>query len=584
VAEKQKFQGFFSYAHLDGEIDPDLITALTTRLAQRVTRKIINAEFAIWRDLKNLRTGQRWDDRIGEAVRGSRVLVVLMTPKWFESAYCRKEYEVFKRVEDGLGVREFVVPILAHSIENQLQYFDPEQRATYDELNRRQYRKSIATTFLALTTDQREVLIDEIADDIENMIDRLRRKELPGPEIPAQRYEPNVQREESSKPRDTSQLRIRPDIDARKAFYQILEQSEWRDQQIATTTNTHQLVYDWLEVRLKTQMHRALRNSELDAWGEEVLTRNADTPEKPIPAEAWDRAEIDFRQTGAPRTSAMWRIDRPGMATAWAGVKFSSGQIFKLFPLKPLAETRYSAPEPGDRFRDFEAAPEMVVVPAGEFMMGSPIGVGDAVERPQHKVTIASPFAVSVSPITRGEFEAFVNETGYHADWRNPGFEQGDDHPVVMVSWHDAQAYLSWLKRRSGGKAYRLLSEAEWEYCCRAGTTSAYSTGDRIAAEQANFEQVSKGTTPVSKFPPNPWGLQDMHGNVWEWCEDDWHANYEANPPTDGSVWTGGDTRYRVVRGGFWNSRSEVLRSANRMKMLPGIRIVTIGFRVARPR
>ncbi|MGA2293282.1 toll/interleukin-1 receptor domain-containing protein, partial [Bradyrhizobium sp.] len=141
--------------------------------AQRVTRKIINAEFAIWQDIKNLRTGQRWDDRIGEAVRQSRVFIILMTPKWFESTFCRKEYQIFKELEDG-GVGEYVVPILTHEIENQLRHFDPEQRAAYDELRERQHRKVIAVDFLALTPDQREVLVDNIADDIEGMIQRLR--------------------------------------------------------------------------------------------------------------------------------------------------------------------------------------------------------------------------------------------------------------------------------------------------------------------------------------------------------------------------------------------------------------------------
>ena len=345
MAEKQYFQGFFSYNRLDAEIDPDLVTALTTRLAQRVTRKIINAEFSIWRDVNDLRTGQRWDDRIGQAVRQSRVLILLMTPKWFESANCRKEYLTFKEVEQGIGVGEYVVPILAHSIDKQLHYFDPEQRAAYNELNQRQYKRSIATTFRALTVDQREVLIDEIADDIEDMIGRFRQQTLSAPEIPAQGGEVHFQGGEPLKPHARGQLQMRPDIDARKAFFQILEKSAWREREIATTTNTDQRVSNWLEVRLKTEIHRALRNSELDAWGEEVLTRNADTPEKPIPADVSDRVEIDFDRSELPRTSAMWKINRPGMATAWAGIKFSSTQIFQLFPLKPLVEAKYSAPD-----------------------------------------------------------------------------------------------------------------------------------------------------------------------------------------------------------------------------------------------
>jgi len=254
----------------------------------------------------------------------------------------------------------------------------------------------------------------------------------------------------------------------------------------------------------------------------------------------------------------------------------------------------------GTRFRDFDAAPEMIVVPAGEFMMGSPEGEGEDRERPQHKVTIRNVFAVSVSPVTRGEFAAFVNATDHKIEagavvwngrewkhdpskgWRDPGFRQEDDHPVVCVNWHDAQAYIAWLRKRSGGKAYRLLSEAQWEYCCRAGTTSPYNTGDTITAEQANFDLNFNGTTPVFRFPSNPWGLRDMHGNVWEWCEDNWHKDYKGQPPSDGSVWRGGDKSFRVLRGGSWYVIPQYLRSANRYRYHPDIRYNNAGFRVAR--
>jgi formylglycine-generating enzyme required for sulfatase activity len=254
----------------------------------------------------------------------------------------------------------------------------------------------------------------------------------------------------------------------------------------------------------------------------------------------------------------------------------------------------------GARFRDFAVAPQMIVVPAGEFMMGSPEGDGDDDEHPQHKVTIKNAFAVGVTPVTRGEFAAFVSATSYKIEagawvwkdrdwkndpsksWRDPGFRQEDDHPVVCVSWHDAQAYVAWLRERSGNKAYRLLSEAEWEYCCRAGTTSPYSTGDTITAEQANFGRNSNSTTPVSRFPPNPWGLRDVHGNVWEWCEDNWHKDYKGKPPLDGSVWRGGDRSLRVLRGGSWIDYPRNLRSAFRDGGHPDNRSNYVGFRVAR--
>jgi formylglycine-generating enzyme required for sulfatase activity len=250
----------------------------------------------------------------------------------------------------------------------------------------------------------------------------------------------------------------------------------------------------------------------------------------------------------------------------------------------------------GSRFRDFDAAPEMIVVPAGEFMMGSPTtfikhimrkDLDTYFERPQHKITIKNPFAVSIAPVTRGEFASFIDATNYTPGededgrtWRNPpDTDQEDDHPVVHVNWHDAQAYVAWLRERSGGKAYRLLSEAEWEYCCRAGTTSEHSTGNTITREQA---AAGRNTASVFKFAPNPWGLRDMHGNVWEWCEDNWHRNYRGNPPTDGSVWSGGDESYRVVRGGSWVSYPEGFRSAERSTVEPDVRDSDVGFRVAR--
>jgi formylglycine-generating enzyme required for sulfatase activity len=241
-----------------------------------------------------------------------------------------------------------------------------------------------------------------------------------------------------------------------------------------------------------------------------------------------------------------------------------------------------------DELRDGGFGPELVIVPAGEFQMGSPEGEGDPDEHPQHRVTIANRFAVGVCPVTRGEFAAFAEATDHKmedsrgASRRDPGFRQEDDHPVVYVSWHDAQAYVTWLRERSGGKAYRLLSEAEWEYCCRAGTTSAYSTGDRITSAQANFEDNAKATTSVFKFPPNAWRLRDMHGNVYEWCEDNWHGDYSGNPPTDGSIWPGGDTSLRVLRGGAWGYLPVLLRSANRVRYQPVIRLNYVGFRVAR--
>jgi formylglycine-generating enzyme required for sulfatase activity len=175
-----------------------------------------------------------------------------------------------------------------------------------------------------------------------------------------------------------------------------------------------------------------------------------------------------------------------------------------------------------------------------------------------------------------------------HASWRNPGFPQDDSHPVVCVSWESAKAFAAWLSSQTG-REYRLLTEAEWEYAARAGTTTPFWSGSSINPVQANYDEnyVYKGefrkqTVAVGNFAPNPWGLYQVHGNVWEWCEDLSHDGYNGAPP-DGSAWLqGGDAKYRVVRGGSWAERPRNLRSASREAVRSYERIVDLGFRVGR--
>ena len=231
----------------------------------------------------------------------------------------------------------------------------------------------------------------------------------------------------------------------------------------------------------------------------------------------------------------------------------------------------------GARFRDFDFTPEMVIVRAGEFMMGSREGEGDDDERPQHKVTIARPFAVGSFAVTFDEWDAAYGHRGVKHSPKDNGWGRGR-RPVINVSWRDAKVYVGWLSRETG-KSYRLLSEAEWEYCCRAGTTTAYSFGDTIYQKQAQFMQ--RKTVEVGSFPANAWGLHGMHGTVWEWCEDSWHPTYQG-APEDGSAWNGGETSFRVLRGGSWSDDPQFLRSANRSWLHPRNRDVSVGFRVAR--
>lgn len=262
-----------------------------------------------------------------------------------------------------------------------------------------------------------------------------------------------------------------------------------------------------------------------------------------------------------------------------------------------------------DRFADGSGVgPDLVLIPTGRFQMGSnehehKIAVKAGAQKawmdrelPAHWVGIDYSFAMGRYPVTVGEWRAFAKDTGWQSkldvDWQHPGFVQDERHPVVCVSWHDAQLYLRWLSEKTG-QEYRLPSEAEWEYACRAGTRTAFSFGDQVTPEHANYDGQFTyndgpkggshgGTTRVGSYQPNPWGLFDMHGNVWEWTQDTAHDNY-IGAPADGSAWEqGGDQARRILRGGAWLYQPRYLRSALRNGYSALLANDVVGFRVAR--
>jgi formylglycine-generating enzyme required for sulfatase activity len=269
---------------------------------------------------------------------------------------------------------------------------------------------------------------------------------------------------------------------------------------------------------------------------------------------------------------------------------------------------------------------KLVLIPAGKFLMGSPESEKYRdVHEVQHEVTISKSFYVGLTHVTVDQFAAFVKDSGYKTDaekegwsfgceikdgklnarkangcsWRNPSFDQRGDHPVIQVSWNDAQAFCDWLSKKSG-KNVRLPTEAQWEYACRAGTTTAYPWGDdpddgqgwANCADQSLKNKVPNApadwmffawddgfafTSPVGSFKPNAFGLYDMIGNVWQWCGDR-YGDYEQGPATDP---TGADTgSLRVLRGGSWSNAPASCRSAFRFMTNPAFRLDRIGFRV----
>jgi len=236
----------------------------------------------------------------------------------------------------------------------------------------------------------------------------------------------------------------------------------------------------------------------------------------------------------------------------------------------------------------------MVVVPSGSFAMGSPASEPERLSgEAQVRVSISEAFAVGRFALSFDEWDACVADGGCN------GYKPADQgrgrgkHPVINVSWDNAKAYPAWLSKKTG-KAYRLLSEAEREYVTRAGTTTPFWWGSSITPKQANYDGSadpykgggSKGeyrqrTEPVDSFEANPWGLYNVHGNVWEWTEDCWNDSNTGNPG-DGRARTTGDCGRRVVRGGSWGYVPQFLRSASRYGYFASYRLYLHGFRLAR--
>ena len=214
---------------------------------------------------------------------------------------------------------------------------------------------------------------------------------------------------------------------------------------------------------------------------------------------------------------------------------------------------------------------KFTLIPAGKFVMGSEEYDG---EKPVHAVTISKPFYLGVYQLTQREWETVMGN--------NPSDFKGDNHPVEKVSWGDVQEFINKLNEKENTNKYRLPSEAEWEYAARAGTTTRYSFGDDDSklGEYAWYDENSSGKThPVGQKGSNPWGLYDVHGNVWEWVQDEWHNTYEG-APNDGSAWEDVGSARRVIRGGNWYNNAGSCRSALRYHFNQGYRYVHLGFRL----
>ena len=340
-------------------------------------------------------------------------------------------------------------------------------------------------------------------------------------------------------------------------------------------------------------------------WQSGMLDRFLNPPDKPIEvavAEADDGAEMSeaerdeaneleaARQQKIRDEEAAERQRQADMMAERQREKDAADEAAQTRREAIVLAARYPI---GSTFRDRLSGggegPQMVVVPSGSFRMGSNDGASD--EKPVHSVTISKPFAVGKFEVTWAEWGACVadggcNSSGPESAGGDNGWGKGN-RPVIEVDWNDAKAYVRWLSRKTG-EDYRLLSEAEWEYAARAGSTGKYSWGNndpscsKGATNSANYLACSSNRTESVGFSSaNAFGLHDLHGNVWEWTEDCWNGSY-SGAPSNGSARLSGDCDRRVLRGGSWVSNPRFLRSASRYGYLTTIRLDSVGFRIAR--
>jgi formylglycine-generating enzyme required for sulfatase activity len=401
-----------------------------------------------------------------------------------------------------------------------------------------------------------------------------------------------------------------------------------------------------LRAKLGDDEHRLIKTVSrrgylLDATVTTSTGERAEAPAEPVPSQtrpvqpAWGHLAPRLREELPEMIAKLAELPRLVRGKLWrvlavaVSVLACSGAVV-LYLHAPSATrtgtlgkggaeaTAAVAHSPRRTFRDCDVCPEMVELPAGEFAMGSPEDeyAHQRTDGPQRRVVIAKRFALGKLEVTVGQFESFVAEAGLKVEnacsklvtgkdvweptegsFRQPGFGVTEHHPAVCVSWHEAQAYATWLGRRTG-RPYRLPSEAEWEYAARAGTTSTYSFGSDEAqlCDYARFadlgspfpwrgacrnEKAAFGPLQAGSLKANRWGLFDMHGNAWEWVADCWTPD-ARNMPTDGTpVTRPGGCEVGVARGGGWATNPLWVRSAHRISLPAGRRLYHVGFRVA---
>lgn len=536
LADREELVGFFSYAREDDADSDGALSALRDRI-QRGLRGVLGRSpttFRLWQDSEAIAPGTLWRSEIDAAIAQSVFFIPIVTPTAITSQYCRTEFEAFLSREQILRRNDLIFPILYIPISGLRDSIREHDDPVLSIIAARQYINWLNLKHFDITDTRVRIAIDGLCHRIAQTLRRP---------VALENAKITSDPPQASRPPETSipSSRLRGSIPSAGP----LRESDKR--------------------RL------------LDDRSVSVRVERDGIPWSLVLWLFWPIVAICF---------GLWSvglINIPNPHFDW--VRWTPAPL----------------PAVGQSFRDCSSCSEMVVVPPGEFMMGtetSEEGSEDN-ERPKHKVTIKSVFAVGKYHVTREEYATFSRVTNRKVEpncyntmlgqkgksWVDPSFTQTDRDPVVCVSWTDAKAYVLWLSQGTG-KTYQLLTEAEWEYAARAGTTSARYWGEAPGNGNADCSGCGsawdgRGTSPSGSFASNAFGLYDMLGNALQWTEDCFNKDYNG-APTDGSAWTSGDCGGRMLRGGAWNYYARALRTGFRTYTYFGNNLAVAGFRVAR--
>lgn len=568
---------FCSYSHNDESLKDELAKHLTMLERQGV--------ISTWHDRK-IPPGREWDQQINENLNTADIILLLVSSDFIYSKYCW-DVEVTKAIERHEAGEACVIPIILRNVS--------WQSAPFAKLQ-------------ALPKNAQPVMSWNNQDDAFTNV-------AEGIKFAAEQLIKERQQKRATREAAIAEYRQQVEEFASNSEISVVESEILKDLQE--------------KLRLTDQEASAVREKALEPYGiykENIdkyrlfLTNFVDEQGYPLNEKAenelkklqkyyvlkdedvvrlqkeqeeeYQKRQADLqkqRERESSKTQSPPRIQTQPFEFDTATINYVKSGLFGLGKTYEINYSRKRSEFFSENLGN-DVVLEMVAIPGGQFLMGSPENeLGRySDESPQHTVTV-QPFFMGKFPVTQSQWAivAELEKVNIHLNPEPSEFKSAN-RPVECVSWNDAIEFCARLSNKTG-KTYRLPSEAEWEYACRAETTTPFYFGETITTELANYDgnytynsgpkgEYCKQTTDVRKFLPNPFGLFDMHGNIWEWCQDAWHENYNG-APADGSLWMN-ENDSRLLRGGSWHNNPRNCRSANRYGRTRDVRGIVVGFRV----